>query len=151
MLGDAVTGNLHVVQICHDVANISDLQPSEGILPGPVTPRPDHHGLRPDLPGSEPGPGPVGGGRVHRDPHHAGVQLGRLLQAGDGEPHEGGDTSGPGQVILVGREVEISTIKVSAKWSEVSGLSSLRILLRLRNFSVTPSLPRKTLLRNKKI
>ena len=115
MLCDAVTGHLHVVQVGHDVTNISDLQPSEGILPGPVTPRPDHHGLRPDLPGPEPGPGPVGGGRVHRDPHHAGVQLGRLLQAGDGEPHEGGDTSRPGQVVLVGRQVEISGVKQSAK------------------------------------
>ena len=65
--------------------------------------------------GSKPGAGPVGGGRVHRDPHHAGVQLGRLLQAGDGKPHEGGDTSRPGQVVLVGRQVEISGVKQSAK------------------------------------
>ena len=123
LLSDAVTGDLHVVQVGHHVTDISDLEPGEGILPGPVTAGPNHHRLRPDLPGTEPGAGPVGGGRVHRDPHHAGVQLGRLLQAGDGDPHEGGDARHPRQVVLVGRKVKISTSKKSAKY--FYGLSSL--------------------------
>ena len=138
LVRDLVTGHAHVVEVGHHVPHVGHLDPGEGVLPGPVAPRPHHHGLGSDFPRSKPGPWSVGGRRVHWDTNYAGIQLvcvlaiieivrmmidtetfilwhppyGPFIQlylkTGNGQPHEGGNTGRSWKVILVSWFVEIA-------------------------------------------